>query len=73
MGAIAQLCGTAISLYCAQLAGKVALDPSCAPGPWGIPMRVYGLAALVLIAIPTSFYQLRKLGQAMLAARGGSR
>jgi hypothetical protein len=68
-----QLAGAGVSLWCA---GKAAALLSCSdgtPGPLSLPRWMWGLAALVLIAVPSSAFQLRRIVQTVLGARNGSR
>lgn len=67
----AQLCGTGVSLFCASKAAQLLSCTATDLGPLGLPRWLWGLAALVLVAVPTSAYQARKIFQAVLAARAG--
>lgn len=65
------LSGMLVSLFCATFAGRLALSDDPTPGPLGLPKWCYGLIGLVVIAVPTSAYQLRKAVQAVIALKGG--
>lgn len=67
---VAQLTGLGISLFAAQKASiLLACTGEDVTGPLGIPRWLWGLFALVLIAVPTSAYQARKLAIAILSLR----
>ena len=68
---LAQASGTGISVLCAIKASALLSCTEAIPGPLGMPRWLWGLAALVLIAVPTSAYQARKIVTALLAARAG--
>ena len=71
-GEVAKLiCGMIVSLFCATIAGKIAwsMDPTL--GPLGVPKWFWGLVGVVGIGAPTSFYQARKLAQAVIALKAG--
>lgn len=71
MGVVSQLCGTAVSLFCASKAAELLVCTASDMGPLGVPRWLYGLIGLVFIAIPTSAYQARKILQMVLQARAG--
>lgn len=65
---VAQLSGAAVSILCAIHAARLVACHDVA-GPWGVPLSIWGLAALVVIGAPTSVYQVRRLVQAIRGRR----
>jgi len=65
----AQLAGVAISLFAADRASRLLTCLDDVPGPLGVPRWLWGLGALIVIAVPTSVWQARKLAVALLSLR----